>query len=264
MTFLVANSDLTDQVECPVVRDDISRHTPPAVESRPGVVELLLHDQQRLNTLLRDEHCQRELLPRLLAVAITGFAVYGVVVTAILNVWRSQSGYWLPTAPAAFWNDASVANLGLAYSLGLIAAHGICLPSFYFYGLLAGIKITMLGVAAHAVKSMAAGAVALIGFLPIYVALALTSVVFPQGAHWQSSTAAIGLALPLLAGIVGATSLYEGFVSLADTMTSRRCVSRECFLRRLILAWTGCVAFVVPVMIYSLWHFFSNLSGHVG
>jgi hypothetical protein len=232
--------------------------------STAGVVEMLLKDHARLNRLLRDEARQRELLPRMLAVAVAGFAVYGIVVTAIFNALRSQTGFWFPHLPAAYWSELSAANLALAYTLGLIAANGICLPSFYFYGLLAGIRTTMLGVAAHAIKGMAAGAVALVGFLPVYVAIALTSVVFPAGVHWQLPTVAAGLALPFLAGIVGAANLYEGFVGLADTMTGPGCRSRECFLRRLILAWCGCASFVTPVVIYTLWHFLSDLTAHAG
>jgi len=225
-----------------------------------GVVEMLLKDHGRLNRLLRDEVHQRELVPRLLAVALAGFTVYGVVVTAILNALWVKNGIWLPYLPPADWNDLSAANLTLGYTLGLIAANGICLPSFYFYGLLAGIKTTMLGVTAHAIKGMAAGAVALVGLLPIYVALSLTSIVFPLGEPWDLICIVWGLVLPFAAGIFGAVNLYEGFVGLADTMTCANRNSRQCFLRRLILAWVGCSSFVIPVVIYSLWDFFSDLT----
>ena len=63
---------------------------------------------------------------------------------------------------------------------GLDRRNGICLPSFYFYGLLAGIKTTMLGVTAHAIKGMAAGAVAG-GTAADLCGMALTSIVFPLG-----------------------------------------------------------------------------------
>jgi len=145
---------------------------------------------------------------------------------------RLKSSFWLPYLPAAYVDDLTAANLSLGYTLGLIAANGICLPSFYFYNLLAGVKITMLGVTSHAVKGMAAGAVALIGLLPIYVAIALTSIVFPLGSEWNAQCALLGLVLPFLAGISGAVNLYEGFVGLADTMTCRDRTTRAFQPRR--------------------------------
>ncbi len=246
--------------------DDADSRVPPCVcetnaeISTAGVVEMLLKDHARLNRLLRDEAYQRELVPRLMAVAVAGFAVYGIVVTAIFNAMWIENGSWLAHLPAAHWNDSTAANLTLAYTLGLIAANGICLPSFYFYGLLAGIKTTMLAVTAHALKGMAAGAVALVGLLPIYVAMALTPLIFPLGETWNQASIFWGLAMPFAAGIFGAANLYEGFVGLADTMHCADREARQCFLRRLILAWCGCATFVTPVVIYSLWHFLSGLA----
>jgi hypothetical protein len=230
--------------------------------STAGVVEMLLKDTGRLNTLLRDEGNQRELVPRMLAVSVAGYAVYGVVATAILNALWMKSHFWFPHLPAAHWNDWSAANLLVGYTIGVIAAHGICLPSFYFYGLLSGIKTTMLGVTAHAVKSMAAAAVALVGLVPIYVALALASIIYPLDAPWNAVCVVLGLLLPFIAGLLGAANLYEGFVGLADTMTCPRPDARQCFLRRLILAWVACASFVTPVVVFSLWHFLGDLTQH--
>ena len=69
-------------------------------------------------------------------------------------------------------------SLGLAYVLGLIAATGVCLPSFYFYGLLSGVRITVLQVTTHITEGMAATALMLLGLLPIYVAYVLGLIVF--------------------------------------------------------------------------------------
>jgi len=223
-----------------------------------GVVELLLKHPRQLNLLLRDESRQRELVPSLLAVAIFGLAAHGVVLTAIVNALHATNGFWMAHLPASYWNKRSVANLTLGYAIGAIAANGICLPSFYFYGLLAGVRISMLGVAAHALKGLAAGAVMLVGLLPIYVALALSAIVFPFDPVWARFVVIAGLALPCLAGIAGALNLYEGFVGLADTMSPSHSASRGCFLRRLTLAWVSCATFVTPVVIYSLWHLLAD------
>ena len=40
-------------------------------------------------------------------------------------------------------------------AFGLIAASGICLPSLYFYALLAGVRMTMVDVVLHTLKSKA-------------------------------------------------------------------------------------------------------------
>ncbi len=80
----------------------------------------------------------------------------------------------IPRVLADGWSFAVRPSVGLwlAYSLGLVAATGICLPSFYFYGLLAGVKMTFLQVVTHCLKGQAATAIMLIGILPIYVAVA--------------------------------------------------------------------------------------------
>ena len=106
---------------------------------------------------------QRELLPKFMAVAVACFAIYGVVMTGVLNGFVWHGDYWLPHLPPARVGHWSMGNLTAAYTLGLIAANGICLPSFYFYGLLAGLRTTMLAIAAQAIKAMASGGLALVG-----------------------------------------------------------------------------------------------------
>lgn len=249
MTTTFADPTLAENAKSPIGAEAL-----PNDGSAAGLLEMLLKNERRLNSLLREPRRQREFIPRLLAVALGGFAIYGVAATIVLNAIADKT-HWPQFVPAARWSDGSAANLLLAYAIGLIAANGICLPSFYFYGLLAGVKTTMLGVAAHAMKGMAAGALALVGILPIYVTLALAVVVFPAPSELSTLCVAMGLALPFVAGLWGARSLYFGFVALADTITCGRPGERLCFLRRLLLAWCGCYTFVTPVMIYSLWNY---------
>jgi hypothetical protein len=230
-----------------------------------GVIEMLLKNPGRLNRLVRDPARQRELVPSLLAVALFGLAMHGIVLTAIVNALAAKSGFWLTHMPASRWDDLSAANLTLSYTIGTIAANGICLPSFYFYGLLAGVRISPVGVTAHALKGLAAGAVVLVGLLPIYVAVALSAIVFPFDLFWARYITLTGLVLPCFAGLAGDWNLYQGFIGLADTMPANRCGARACFLRRLTLAWVSCATFVTPVVIYSLWHLLANLApGPVG
>jgi hypothetical protein len=248
------NPAVADPMHAQLAASPILAEALPDADTAAGLLEMMLKDERRLNALLREPRRQREYVPRLMAVALGGFAIYGVAATIVLNAIADKT-HWPLYVPAARWSDASAANLLLAYAIGLIAANGICLPSFYFYGLLAGVKTSMLSVTSHAMKGMAAGALALVGILPIYVTLALAVVVFPAPPQLSIACAAMGLALPFIAGLWGARSLYLGFVSLADTISCGRPGERLCFLRRLLLAWCGCYTFVTPVMIYSLWNY---------
>jgi hypothetical protein len=219
-----------------------------------GLVEMMLKDRTRLHDLMRDPKQQADLIPRFLAIALLGFVVFGIAVTVVLNLSVSQPA-WIP---AAHWSDSTGPNLIFAYALGLVAAIGVCLPSFYFYGLLAGVKISMLQVTAHAMKSQAVTALILVGILPIYVALALGTIVLHAPGEWLPPTQALGLALPFIAGLWGMRTLYTGFVALCDTIAAERRADREDFLRLLTLAWAAVYTIVTPVMIYTLWRQFSG------
>jgi hypothetical protein len=155
--------------------------------------------------------------------------------------------------PSARWSDGAWASLTLAYVLGLVAAAGICLPSFYFYGLLAGVRLSMLQAVAHTVKCLAVTATVLVGVLPIYVALALGMIVFSAPVEWMQLSIGLGLALPFIAGLWGVRSLFVGFTGLADTLPAGRRARRATFLHRLTVAWSACYTAVTPVMIYWLW-----------
>ena len=222
----------------------------PATDARTTeLVELILKDRRKLDALIRDDALARDLIPRLLAVALTGLTIFGIAATLIVNLGGAQPA-WVPPAR---WTDGTWASLTLAYVLGPLAALGVCLPSFYFYGLLAGVKLTMLRAAAFAIKCQAMTAVVLVGVLPIYVALALGMIVFSAPADWMAWTVALGLALPFVAGLAGVRSLFVGFTELADTLSSCHGANRACFLRRLTLAWSVCYTAVSPLMIYWLW-----------
>jgi hypothetical protein len=240
--------------------DDANHHNREIAEddvSLTQLLDLLLKDRPTLERLLRRPDCQRRLVPKLLTLGLIGFAVYGVGATVMLNAVHVTWGFWPAGVPRAHWSDASIGNLLLAYCLGLVAANGICLPSFYFYGLLAGVRTSMLGVVSHATKGMASAAVALLGILPIYVATALAAIVFPLPRELMLACVALGLALPFVAGLWGVKTLYDGFLELRDTICHERRESRACLLRRLLLAWCSLYTAVTPLMVYVLWNFFA-------
>jgi hypothetical protein len=248
---------------------------PPALE----LVELILKDRPRLERVIRDPSLAFDLVPRFLAISLLGFALFGVTLALVMHsigvipelasiknvlegretalIRFEQPGHG---AGAGLWKWAMAAwQLIAAYDLGLIAAAGVCLPSLYFYGLLAGVPMSMARVTIHTVKAMSTTSVALVGILPIYMAFSLGAAVFHAPRIYSDSILWLGLVLPFAAGLFGARSLYEGFTGLADVLPKERRYKRTCFLRRLVVSWSVCYTAVTPVMIYSLWEYFARL-----
>jgi hypothetical protein len=232
------------------------------------LIELILKQPQGLETLIHDARWQAALVPRLLGIAVCGFALFGLAMSLVLSSahvwphlaplaeflqWRSAGLILfepLSNSWSAWWSGRAL-QLIFAYVFGLIAASGVCLPSLYFYGLLSGIKPTLLDVLMQTLKSKAVSAVALVGILPIYAALALGVAIFelPQ----ERVVLWLGLILPFLAGLYGVRSLYFGFSRLASKVPGDCRADRACFLRRLVLSWAAIYTAVTPVMIYTVW-----------
>ena len=246
--------------------------TSPVTDGPLGLLELILKDPMRLDRLIRQPDRQRELLPWFVAISLIGFVLFGVAMSLVLSaaaVWPQlfaidlvlsgthRSFFEFKTFPtdsfASPWLNGQAFRLMAAYSIGLIAATGICLPSLYFYGLLAGIRMTMLDVVIHALKSTAVAAVTLVGILPIYAALGLAIAIFPLPEFSRDGVLMIGLGLPFIAGVSGTWSLYRGLSMLTDTMAANRRSHRECFLQRLVMSWAMVYSAVSPVLIFTLW-----------
>ena len=111
----------------------------------------------------------------------------------------------------------------------------------------------MLFRSQHALKAKATTAIALVGILPVYAALALGVILFETSDFTRTAVFHFGLALPFIAGIAGCRSLYRGFGELPFEMPAARRVERTCFLRRLVLSWSVIFTAVSPVMIHELW-----------
>jgi len=234
---------------------------PPADEhSVLGLVEILLKAPRRADMMARDEARQAELLPRFLGIALASYAIFALVLVLILNV--APAAAWpvrpLPI-PGAHWGDRTALAPLLAYTLGLVAASGLCLPSFYFIGLLAGVRLSWVQVIGIVARCKAASAVVLLGILPIYVAVILGLIVFGARPEVVQVWLFPGLVLPFVAGLQGVVSIYHGVMGLADTLPACNRFDRTCFLRRLTLGWSACYTAVAPVMIYRLWEFFAGI-----
>lgn len=232
------------------------------------IIELILKDRRRLDRLSRYTLQRVDLASRLLAISLTSFALYGLAMSVTFFAaqmwpqlastvrWLNGSEPQLPTfvadaAPSSMTFRA--VRLICAYCFGLIAATGVCLPSLYFYGLLSGLRMSMSDVAIHSLKGTAVTAVALIGILPIYSALALGVVVFRVPRESVETILILGMWLPFIAGLWGTQSLFIGFTELCGTMPPEFQAQRACFLRRLILSWCACYMAVAPLMIHTVW-----------
>jgi hypothetical protein len=250
----------------------------PALPARIGsldLIECILKQPETLHQAIREPKRQAALVPKLLGISLVGFLFFGVamslvfaasgtwpMLTRIVN-WLddpqlSLIAYSETSSLVSAWMDGSALSLIAAYALGLIAASGICLPSLYFYGLLAGVRMTMMDVVLHTLKSKATAAVALVGILPIYATLALSTIIFELPTYWVRMVFFLGLILPFIAGLWGTRSLYLGLSNLCDTMPAHRRVKRECFLRRLVLSWSAIYTAITPVMIFTLWELFAR------
>lgn len=240
------------------------------------LIEYILKQPETLHQVIREPKRQPALIPKLLGISLLGFLFFGVAMSLVFassGTWPvlTRIVTWLdnPQLPLiAFagesinliraWIDGSALALIAAYALGLIAASGICLPSLYFYGLLAGVRMSMMDVVVHTLKSKATAAVALVGILPVYAVVALSTIIFEMPVSLVRLVFFAGLILPFIAGLWGTRSLYLGLANLCDTMPAHRRVKRECFLRRLVLSWSAIYTAITPVMIFTLWELFSR------
>ena len=244
---------------------------PVEVSSFLSLVEVILKAPRSLDAFIRRPHAQPALVPRLLAISLTSFTLFAVTMAIVI----SASGMSIELRPmedvlrgggpliamipmdgfSLIDHGGTALALILAYSFGLVAATGVCLPSLYFYGLLSGVRLSMLDVVTHALKAKATTAMALVGILPIYVAIAMGVLIFDNAFSDSAVRLSLwlGFILPFVAGLWGTVSLYRGFSGLADTLPADRCERRSCFLRRLVFSWGVCYTAVAPVMIFTVW-----------
>jgi hypothetical protein len=223
-----------------------------------GLAELLLKNPSHVDRLARDAGKQMLLLPSLLTIGLVSFSLFALALVLTLGIASVEA---LPELLAERWASrpmASAVALWLAYALGFTLTTGVCLPSFYFYGLLAGVRVSWAQVTAQIMKGQAATAVMLMGVMPVYVTAALGGIVFAAPPHLLRWVLYAGLALPFAAGLWGVRSIYIGFLGLSDTLPSQRRCQRERWLRRLTAACSACYTAVCPVMIYTLWVYFAD------
>ncbi len=238
-----------------------------------GITDAILKSPKSLDRAVSASGDSSAMVMRLLFISVMGFVLFGVAMSLVFssaNMWpklqplkhalstslsQVMAFEALPDGAGklAPWLNGRAFKLTLAYCLGLIGATGICLPSLYFYGLLAGVRMTMLDVVKHTLKAKATTAIALVGILPVYAAFALAVILFEANELSREFIFHLGLALPFIAGIAGCHSLYRGFGELPCHLPSVLHHQRRCFLRRMVLSWSVIFTAVSPVMIHEIW-----------
>ncbi len=229
-------------LETPSLPSPPPEPTAPA-EPVPGMFDLMLRGEPRLNRLLRDEAALPELIQRMLSLSVLGLSVHGLVLGVAAELFPAQPGL------AFFQAGTPVLWMPLAFVGAFLGALFICLPSFYFYTQLSGLDASFRLVTAQALRAQATKSLLLLGVLPFYAAWLLGAVV----GVFESAGLALfaGMCLPFVVGLFGIGSVYRGFRALAEHLpvTHKR---RGAYLQRLVLCWGGVYTVVAPVALYRL------------
>ena len=208
------------------------------------LVNWMLTDRPRFREALADEDLQQQLLPRLLAIATGSFFAYGLIMWVVV----ATTGAHLPFMSGR----PGVFSIPLAYALGIVGAVGICLPSFWFFAIQCGFRLTLRNIVIAIAGGQALTSIFLIGILPVYAAFILGAERLGGGVEALSSWTVIGLLLPLGAGLIGAAELNDWFTGLASTLPAEARARREGVVEFLGLWSTGLYVVVAPVLVYQL------------
>ncbi len=216
-----------------------------------GMYETILRDPQGLDERLLDENTLPEATRKLLLLGVAGLVAYGVGVGISAELLNSPTLSWaqqLAAGPSVLW-------LPLAFVFAFVGALSICLPSFYFYTQLSGLDVSFRLVTAQALRAQAVTSICLLAFVPVYMALALGSVV--ADGNGVGMVLAVGLLFPFVLGFAGITSVYRSFVRMLGrlTITHQRCGA---FVKRMVLAWGGIYSLIAPI---ALWRLLGSFSG---
>jgi hypothetical protein len=207
----------------------------------PGAFDLMLRGQHALDHALEDESSHLPIIRRLIGLSTIGLAAHGAIVGLSIHL-LGASGPW-----SELFRGPVVAYLPVSFVAAFLGALAICLPSFYFYTQIAGLDASFRLVTAQAARAQATTSVFLFGSLPIYLALALTSVV--TKAIDPSIVIAVGLAMPFLVGLTGVRALFRGFRHMLDYVDITH-ARRGRVLLRLIGLWSIVYSTIAPVALY--------------
>lgn len=234
-------------------------HSAAAPTADPTITDLLewmLTDRDAYRAAIRVEHGQEHTLRRLLTIAMASFFVYGLVMSFVVSMTGAQLSFM--TGPEG--GRPGTLSFSLAYSLGLIGAVGICLPSFYFFALQCGFRPTLRGIVVAIAGGQALTSVFLIGLLPVFAAAILGVELLGGDAVLMTLWTTAGLFMPMVAGIAGARELREWFKGLAATLPPSARARRQGVVEFVGVWSTALYVAVAPVLVYQ----FLITFGHVG
>ena len=213
-----------------------------------NLTEMTLKRPEDLRSVARDEELQPRVVLNLLLIGLAGIALFSVAFTIILACAPALE--WVPRVSL---RDRTVLRPVLTYTIGMVGALGICLPSFYFYGLLAGVRASMLQVTAISHHVLANTGMVLMGLLPIYVGAILGVIVLgATDGLFYPFLIGMGLLLPFIAGLANLGVMYDGFTDLIKTLPEARAAGRAPMVRLLALAWAALYTTVAPVTLWAV------------
>lgn len=233
---------------------DASSDAPP---STPNTVALLLRDRDRCDALCAQPDAAARLLPRFIGVAALGIAAWAGVQGLLLSLCVNDLAVPGLTGEPA-WFTAGV--LFLAYEGGLMGAQVAGLPTFSFYGLMAGFQTHPGRIATESLRARATAAVVLLGLLPVHLAVGLGLVLFfdqpsAVGAFWQGLLLlGGGMVLPFVAGLAAPGSLVRVFRGLARAAAERPDGERRPMPVLLAVAWSAVFTVMAPLGVFRIVH----------
>ncbi len=213
--------------------------------------ELVIRDGEELDRAIVQDPDERS-VRRLLAVSVTGFGLFGLVVglAAQFVGITGDLALWMGSLPAL--------TFPIALTGSFLVSLAICLPSFWFYTQLAGVDASFRLVTLQALRVHARTATLLLGALPFYAAIALA---FAAGFIRESAVVIeVGVALPFAVGLFGIVALYRSFGRLAKQLPVSH-KRRPFFATGLVFTWSLVFTAVCPVALYRAGEMLGGLFG---
>lgn len=210
---------------------------PPRIEPLPL---RLLRDEASVDRELAVASGASALLAPLAGVTVAGFGLHALCVASLALPDLGPIG---ALRHGGAWWAASTGGFFLAICAGL--------PSYWFHGVVAGIRAPAWRLAAELVRIQAVGAVVLAGMQPFWLAAALLlHIVFDIDVFSWTPFLALTYAMPFLCALPGVTGAYRSFAR----MRAER--GQHGTFAPLILTgwWVGLFLHTAPVTIWALFH----------
>jgi len=228
---------------------------PDATPSAVSTVTLLLRDRERCDALCAQPDAAARLLPRFIGVSALGIGAWAGVQGLLFSLCVNDLAVPGLTGEP-LWFTAGV--LFLAYEGALMGAQVAGLPTFSFYGLMAGFRTHSGRIATESLRARATAAVVLMGLLPVHLAVGLGLVLFfdepsTAGSMWQGLVLlGGGMALPFVAGLAAPGSLVRAFRGLARDAAERPDGERRPMPVLLAVAWSAVFTVMAPLGVWRI------------